>query len=140
MSLQILTATEVLDSVELERLRLHTFRAPELDGLVLEPSILDFIEFDASEIEDILDVEKSSYYKDGEFTYVIHQYRNIDNLISSVIRHNDVEKEVKLSTGLIESDTTNLTMTFVFPTKYILEVQHMFLGMYIKATKAAFYI
>lgn len=139
MSTQILTATNVLSQVELERLRLHAFRAPSVDEMMLDTDILDYIDFSKEIIRDSMDLESTKYIKDGDVFYSIMRFRNLESVISTLERFNQVEREAGISTGLIESDATNLEITFVYPTEVIDEVIQMNLAVYMKALKAAFY-
>lgn len=139
MSIQILTATETFSTDELNRLRLHAFRAPPVDMLFLDPSILDHFVFTPQEIRSILDIEKSVYIADGDVTYIQMTYRNLECLQDTLKRHNEVEAKSKISTGIVESNEAALQLMFVFPTEAIQSVMQMYLAMYIHATKLAFY-
>lgn len=139
MSIQILTATETFSTDELNRLRLHAFRAPPVDMLFLDPSILDHFVFTPQEIRSILDIEKSVYIADGDVTYIQMTYRNLECLQDTLKRHNEVEAKSKVSTGIVESNEAALQLMFVFPTETIQSVMQMYLAMYIHATKLAFY-
>lgn len=139
MAIQILTATETFTALELEHLRLHTFRAPSVEDMDTDTDLIDYIHLNETEVRDILDVNKTSFIQDGEYTFAIQTFNNIEALTSTVARHNKTEGGIGVKTGLIESDVSKLQITLVYPTVSIEAVIQVQMALIVKATKLAFY-
>lgn len=139
MSIQILTATETLDQAELNRLRGYTCGIPKAEDMITSPEFFDAFDFTEEEVRDILSVEKSSYFRDGEYFIVKQTYRTLENTLSVIGRHKQVEDMLNMATGFVESDLGNMTVTFMFPISTFDIVLQTHTAMVIKATKQAFY-
>ncbi len=139
MATQILTATETFTALELERLRIHTFRAPSVEEMYVDLDLIETMHLNETEIRDILDVNKTSFIQDGDYTFVVQTFNNIETLISTVTRHNNTESITGIKTGLVDSDLSKLQITLVYPTASIEDVIQVHMALTVKATKLAFY-
>lgn len=141
MSIQILTATTVLAEDEIKRLSLHEFRCPPVEEFIIDArDIIDNDYLTDDIIKDYADVESVSYVKIGNYVYGFSKMRNLKNFISVVNRFNRIEQEIGHSTGLIESDLSNLTITVVYPAEIIDQIVQVNLDLYIESVKRAFYL
>lgn len=141
MSIQILTATTVLDTVEIERLRLHKFRAPLPEELILDASFLIENNLLTEEIvKDYLDVESVKYVNIDDVVFCFTKMKNYENFVSAVKRFNDVEEYIDGNSGLVESDLASLTIVTVYPASVINKVIQANLDLYVESVKRSFYI
>ncbi len=141
ISTTILLHTKTLPALELERLALSNCRCPNLENQHVR-SIQDVIDdgiLTKEFIGIILDISDMTYYQNGEFTYVKYQFRNIEQLITCVMMDNAYTAEGEL-TGLIESDTSELTMMYVIPSSVVLQHAQLQQDVILEATKRAFYL
>lgn len=142
ISIQILTATNHLDSVELERLALHNFRAPNLDELLI-PSVEEQIElgiFTDTYVKCVVDTEEVNYYRNGDFVYCISKFRHTEYLQAAVADLILAERELGTSIGFVESDLTNLTLTTVYRAQDIDTIIAVSADIVVECTKRAFYM
>lgn len=146
MSQVILTATNALSTLDLERLRLSapSRKAPMymLNNIDLASAIENGLNItDEILIRDILDNYEINFYTDAETDslFIEYKFQNLDSLQSTVQRFNDVDK-LGLPSGLIESDITNLSLMTVYPLETLTSLKQWHVDLYIEAVKQTFYL
>ena len=145
MSTRILTATNALSALELERLRLvvpsRRVKIEHMQGV----SIDDYIQIgaftDTSLVTDVLDNHLTNFYADEDSgtLFIEYHFRNLDSVISTVNRYNKADRITGVSNGLVESDTTNLTIIAAYPLEEKDMLTKLHTEIYLEALKAAFY-
>lgn len=143
LNTQILTATSVMSQIELDRLSLSNFRAPDMSLTFASAfdmkEIVDSIDFTPEVIDMILDVSGHYFYEHEGHTYVVTQYRNIEQLIRAVCGDNETDAAGH-KTGLIESDTSALTTTHVFRNNHIDFIRELLYNVSLTALHKSFTI
>lgn len=146
MSQVILTATNALPALDLERLRLiapsRKVLMSHLIGANIKVAIANGWFDDEKLIRDIMDNHEINFYTDAETDslFVEYKFSNLESLVSSIQRYNEADEMGIGPSGLIESDITNLSLMTVYPMAALEKLKQWHVDLYIESIKRAFYL
>ena len=146
MSQVILTATNALSALELERLRLvapsRKVPVSHLIGANIKVAIANGWFDDEKLVRDVMDNHEVNFYTDAETDslFVEYKFSNLESLVSSIQRYNDADEAGIGPSGLIESDITNLSLMTVYPLDALEILKQWHVDLYIESIKRAFYL
>lgn len=146
MSQVILTATNVLSALELERLRLvapsRKVPVSHLIGANIKVAIANGWFDDEKLVRDVMDNHEVNFYTDAETDslFVEYKFNNLDSLVSSIQRYNEADEMGIGPSGLVESDITNLSLMTVYPLDALEILKQWHVDLYIESIKRAFYL